>query len=125
MGCTGSKAAEAPKSEVASSTLLANPDEPKGEVPVATRKERVAARKERVANATAGKIEETANELPATQGSAPETTTKKVAANATTMEDEEPPKEVPGDAITAKVEEAAETQGAPKSSPDATVTEAK
>merc|ERR1712204_50222 len=69
-------------------------------------------------------VEETPNEAPATQGGAPETTTQEVVANATAKKAEESPKEARADAITAKAEEAVETEGAPKSTPDATVTQA-
>merc|ERR1712106_1297104 len=77
-----------------------------------------------VANAPAEKVEETPNEAPATQGGAPETTTQEVVANATAKKAEESPKEARADAITAKAEEAVETQGAPKSTPNATVIKA-
>merc|ERR1712204_135025 len=69
-------------------------------------------------------VEETPNEAPATQGGAPETTTKEVVGNATAKKVEESPKEARADAITAKAEEAVETQGAPKSTLNATVTKA-
>jgi len=122
MGCKGSKQAEAPKSESASSTLLTEPEESKGEAPATQASALETTPKEVAANAPAEKIERSPNEAPATKGSDPETAAKEVAANATARNAEEPPKEAPSDAITAKAEEAMETQGALKSGPDATVT---
>lgn len=124
MGCKGSKAAEAPKSEVASSTLLTKPDEPKGKVPVTEAPVPETIPKEVGANATEGKAEEIWHEVPATQGSAPETTTSKVAATTTLTKTKETMKEDLTDAIAGKAQEAAETQGAPESSTDATLMKA-
>jgi len=101
MGCKGSKSAEAPKSE---------------------RQRQVQQRQASTTLLT--KSDEPKAEMPVTQAPAPETTRKEGVEDATAKKTEESPKEAPADVITAKAEEAAETQGAPKSFPDATVTKA-
>jgi len=124
MGCNGSKPAAVPKSDVASSTLLTNLEEPKGEAPATEASAPQTPSKEVAAKASAEEIRETTKEVPAAQGSVPGTTTKEVAANATAKKAGEHPKEVPADAIAAKVVQAAETQEAPKPTMDVTVTKA-
>jgi len=124
MGCKGSKPAEAPKSETASSTLLAKPEEPKGEVPATEASDPEIPPKEVAANAPVEKAEEQTTKEPAAQGSVLETTTKDRAASATVKKADESPKEAPADAVTAGVEESAAPQEAPKPIVDATVTKA-
>merc|ERR1712129_176098 len=67
---------------------------------------------------------ETLNEAPATQGSAHKTTTKEVVTDVAAKKAEGTPNETPADAITAKAEEAAETQEVLKPTLDATATKA-
>merc|ERR1712194_460762 len=59
-----------------------------------------------------------------TQDSAPETSTREVIADVTAKKPKETSNEALADPLTAKAEEAAETQEAQKSTPDGTVTQA-
>jgi len=119
MGCKGSIPAEEPKSEAANSTLSTIPKEPKGEAPATQASAPETTPKEVVANAPAEKVQR-----EFTFGCAPSTTTQDVVGNAAAKKAEESSKEAPADAITAKAEEAVETQDAPKSALDATETKA-
>lgn len=124
MGCKGSKPAEAPKSETASSTLLAKPEEPKGKVPATEASDPEIPPKEVAANAPVKKAEEQTKKEPAAQGSVLETTTKDSAASATVEKADGSPKEASADAVTSGADESAAPQEAPKPIVDTTVMKA-